>query len=47
MNLAADVLYGAERLLHPELGPAEIEASMAWFQRSFAPQLTAFLVQPS
>jgi hypothetical protein len=47
INLAADVLYGAERLLHPELGPDEIEEIMDWFQRSFAPQLTAFLVHPS
>jgi hypothetical protein len=44
VNLAADVLYGTERCLHPELGPDEIEEIMDWFQRVFAPQLTALLV---
>jgi hypothetical protein len=47
MNLAADVLYGTERFLHPALGPDEIEESMDWFQRVFAPQLTALLVHRS
>jgi hypothetical protein len=47
INLAADVLYGAERLLHPALGPDEIEEIMDWFQRAFAPHLTTFLVSPS
>ena len=47
LNLAADVLYGAEKLLHPELGADEIEEIMDWFHRSFAPQLTTFLVHPS
>lgn len=47
MNLAADVLYGTERFLHPELGPDEIEEIMDWFQRVFAPQLTALLVHRS
>jgi len=47
LHLAADVLYGAERLLHPALGPDEIEEIMDWFQRFFVPQLTALLVHPS
>jgi hypothetical protein len=47
MNLAADVLYGTERCLHPALGPDEIEEIMDWFQRVFAPQLTALLVHRS
>jgi hypothetical protein len=47
LHLAADVLYGAARHLHPELGPDEIAESMDWFQRSFAPQLTVLLVRPS
>ena len=47
INLAADVLYGVERLLHPALGPDEIEEIMDWFQRAFAPHLTTFLVSPS
>ena len=47
INLAADVLYGAERLLHPALGPDEIAEIMDWFQRAFAPHLTTFLVSPS
>src|SRR6267142_2049528 len=41
LHLAADVLYGVERLLHPALGPDEIEEIMDWFQRVFVPQLTA------
>jgi hypothetical protein len=44
INLAADVLYGAERLLHPELGPEEIAEIMDWFHTSLAPRLTACLI---
>ncbi|HEY7489597.1 MAG TPA: hypothetical protein VIH59_00605 [Candidatus Tectomicrobia bacterium] len=46
INLAADVLYGAERLLHPTLGPDDIEDIMDWFYISFTPPLITFLVYP-